>query len=181
MSIEECLVETFRSIDSKIKEVGFTDGSSTNIVLVTPKQYIVANCGDSRCILVRTKNIVTMNEDHTVSNADELDRIKSCDGFVDKSKVNGQVVLTRTLGDVDCEGVVDCTPQITCIERSVDDLCVVLCCDGVFDVLTNEIVGDLCRKKINESASELAASIRDLAYASYCKDNISVIVCKLMS
>lgn len=122
-----------------------------------------------------------MNTDHTIRNPDELHRIRTADGFVEHSKVNGEVVLTRTLGDIQCASVCTCTPQITCQERGVDDVCIVLCCDGVFDVISNDTVGTICRQKSTEPAWVIASTIRDIAYNSGCKDNISVVICKLMS
>ncbi|KAL7719928.1 Leucine-rich repeat containing protein [Entamoeba marina] len=181
LSIEDALTQVFKTINTRIDQAKFKDGTAANVVLVTPKQYFVANVGDSRCILVRRNSILTLNEDHTIVNADELQRVRSADGFIEKAKVNGEIVLTRTLGDLHCADVVECTPHISCYERAVDDVCVVLCCDGVFDVLSNEEVGEICRKKSNEPACVLAATIRDLAYSSGCKDNISCIVCKLVS
>ncbi|ELP89675.1 leucine-rich repeat containing protein, putative [Entamoeba invadens IP1] len=180
-SIEDGLSNTFLEINTRITNSKFKDGSAANVVLVTPQKYFVANAGDSRCLIVRRRSLVVVNEDHTISNPDELHRIREADGFIDHNKVNGEVVLTRTLGDLTCSSVCVCQPQISCVERGVDDVCVVLCCDGVFDILSNEVVGDICRRMSNEAAWVIASSIRDIAYNNGCGDNISVIVCKLMS
>ncbi|EMD49329.1 leucine-rich repeat containing protein [Entamoeba histolytica HM-3:IMSS] len=180
-SIEDALIHSFKEMNQKINEYKFNDGTAANVVLITPQRYFIANVGDSRCILVKKDSIIILNEDHTINNPDEVQRIRKLNGFIDHSKVNGEIVLTRTLGDIQCSSVCSCIPQITCHERGIDDICIVLCCDGVFDVLSNELVGEICRKKSNESASVLSSLIRDIAYNNGCKDNISCIVCKLMS
>ena len=181
MSIEDAFVQTFHQLNNKIIECGYTDGSAANVVLITPNHYFVSNVGDSRCLLIREDSICILNEDHTITNPDELNRIRNVNGFIDHGKVNGEIVLTRTLGDVQCQNISIWNPQIVCVEREMNDSCVVLCCDGIFDVLTNEIVGDICRKNVNQPAWVIASLIRDIAYSNGCKDNISCLVCKLLS
>ena len=57
-------------------------------------------------------------------------------------------------------------------------MCIVMGCDGVWDVLNTEKVADICRKKEGtKRMSEIAGYIRDMAYILGSQDNISVVVC----
>ena len=180
VSIEDAFTQTFNQINTKISDCEYSDGSAMNVVLITPQHFFVANVGDSRCILVKEESLSVINEDHTLDNIDELYRVRSLNGFVENGKVNGQNLLTGTVGDVSCNKICVAVPQVVSVEREMNDVCLVLCCDAVFDVLTNEMIADICRKNSNQSAWVIASLIRDIAYSNGCKDNITCLVCKLL-
>ena len=51
--------------DNKISEGA---GCTANVVLVTPKKFIVANAGDSRSVLCRAGKALPLSEDHKPEN-----------------------------------------------------------------------------------------------------------------
>lgn len=61
---------------------------------------ITANAGDSRVVLCRNGKAIPMSEDHKPSNAGEYARILHAGGRVVGGRVDGNLNLSRTLGDL---------------------------------------------------------------------------------
>jgi serine/threonine protein phosphatase PrpC len=74
-------------------------GSTAITAFVTPTHIIVGNCGDSRSVLVRGNKAVAMSEDHKPTNASEEQRIVKAGGTVTMRRVNGDLAVSRALGD----------------------------------------------------------------------------------
>lgn len=93
-------------------------------------------------------------------------------------------------------------PEVTCTQRSEEDECLILASDGLWDVLSNELVCDIARKclagrrcsdllnvhvsgmeeDVDESPASVAAAVlTKLALSRGSSDNISVVVVDLMA
>jgi len=89
-----------------------------------------------------------MTEDHKPSQPLEKLRIENAQGFVVMDRVNGELAMSRALGDFryktdetldDKSFMVICYPDVSVHERILDmDEVMVLACDGVWDVITND-------------------------------------------
>ncbi len=66
--------------------------------MVTPTHIIVANCGDSRSILVRANAAVEMSFDHKPYNDGEHARIVQAGGSVTMRRVNGDLAGASVAG-----------------------------------------------------------------------------------
>ncbi len=120
-------------------------------MLVTPTHIYCANSGDSRSVLARSAEnegvaAVALSEDHKPDNELEKKRIEAAGGSVSESRVNGNLALSRALGDFEYklnksksykEQMVTCLPEITKNERQRNDKFVVVACDGIWDCLSN--------------------------------------------
>ena len=116
--------------------------------VVTPWHIICANVGDSRCVVGSSGTTIAMTEDHKPSNPPEKKRIELAGGFVSMDRVNGELAMSRALGDFrykedpnlnELTYPVICYPDITVHERNEEkDEVMVLACDGVWDVLSND-------------------------------------------
>ena len=63
------------------------------------KQLLVANVGDSRCVLCRSGVALDMSIDHKPDDDKELNRIENAGGKVTgEGRVNGGLNLSRALG-----------------------------------------------------------------------------------
>lgn len=63
---------------------------------------IVANIGDSRSILGKKGgSVMELSKDHKPDLPDELERIKMAGGSVFMGRVNGNLNLSRAVGDLD--------------------------------------------------------------------------------
>ena len=71
---------------------------------MTPEHIYCANSGDSRSVLARVSEsgaleAVALSEDHKPENTAEKTRIETAGGFVKDNRVNGNLALSRALGD----------------------------------------------------------------------------------
>jgi serine/threonine protein phosphatase PrpC len=75
-------------------------GCTANVVLITPDWIYCANSGDSRSIAIANKKMVALSEDHKPEDPKEDKRIKKAGGTVEDGRVNGNLNLSRALGDL---------------------------------------------------------------------------------
>lgn len=76
-------------------------GCTATTALFTNKKIFVANAGDSRTVLGVKGTAKAMSFDHKPDNEGERARIISAGGFVDSDRVNGNLALSRAIGDFD--------------------------------------------------------------------------------
>lgn len=126
-------------------------GSTAAVAVVGGSHIVVANCGDSRALLCRGKQAVPLSTDHKASRPDEVARIEAAGGHViswQGYRVLGVLAMSRALGDRYLKPYVIGQPEVTCTARSDDDECLILASDGLWDVLSNELVCKVARKAL---------------------------------
>jgi serine/threonine protein phosphatase PrpC len=74
-------------------------GCTATVLLVTPSEVFCANAGDSRTVLSKRCTAVDLSKDHKPDDPEESKRIYTASGFVEDSRVNGMLALSRALGD----------------------------------------------------------------------------------
>lgn len=62
-------------------------------------EIYVSNVGDSRCVLTEGTSTYDLSDDHKPDNEDEQIRITDAGGFVQDGRVNGELSLSRAIGD----------------------------------------------------------------------------------
>lgn len=77
-------------------------GCTSNVVYIdkSKKKIFVANAGDSRCVLGKGGKAVEMSIDHKPENQTEIDRITKSGSTITEGRVDGNLNLTRSLGDL---------------------------------------------------------------------------------
>ncbi|KAL1509965.1 hypothetical protein ABEB36_004629 [Hypothenemus hampei] len=124
-------------------------GSTAVVVVIKDNKLFCANIGDSRSIACINGKLELLSHDHKPNNTEEYERITDAGGWVDCNRVNGNLALSRAFGDYIFkrdnsrppeEQIVIALPDI--IEKQVnsDWDFLVLACDGIWDVMTNEEV-----------------------------------------
>ena len=150
------LDETLRKLPEVINGED-KSGSTVVCVLISPKHIYFANCGDSRVVLSRSGKLAFSTQDHKPINPIEKERIQNAGGSVMIQRVNGSLAVSRALGDFEyknvankgqCEQLVSPEPEIFVEDRSADDEFLVLACDGVWDVMSNEELCDFVRNRM---------------------------------
>lgn len=129
-----------------------------------------ANAGDSRAVMSVKGEAVALSEDHKPTNQGENARIVAAGGFVEFGRVNGNLALSRALGDFEFKQsstlspetqIVTADPEITIHEHTDEDEFVVVACDGIWDVFSSQQVIDFVRRGIAEK-KELATISEEL-------------------
>ena len=143
------LTDTFMKLDKEIqgKDYGADTGATSCVVYFNDQEIFCANAGDSRGVLFTNNKVVALSEDHKPDNGPELARIQKANHFVEDSRVDGNLALSRAIGDFQYKDqknlepkdqAVSAFPDITVNARSKDDKYIILACDGIWDCLTNE-------------------------------------------
>jgi serine/threonine protein phosphatase PrpC len=188
-NVEKALIFSFQKIDDELKLLSESQNAGTtativyvhrenDVILGNRKVLYCANVGDSRCIIMSDNDCKKLSYDHKCSDKEEVSRIKKSGGVVFNERVYGQLALSRALGDHSMKklGVIS-TP---CIHRHVvaeKDKFVVICSDGVWDVLNEE---DIFYYALNtKNADELSNVIVKKALEKGSMDNISCISIKV--
>jgi serine/threonine protein phosphatase PrpC len=138
------------TIKADIDDFESCAGATATVIALTPTEIVCANAGDSRTVLSRGKSAFPMSEDHKPNNPEEQARIEAAGGFVSPdNRVNGNLALSRAIGDFEYkkeeskgpkEQPVTAHPDIKKVPLTADCEFVVLACDGIWDVKTNEEV-----------------------------------------
>lgn len=98
---EQTLKQTFNEIDNNVKHQEYAEmtGSTACVVVVMKDSIYCANSGDSRAVLCRNSEAVELSFDHKPDNDDELARIEQAGHFVEDGRVDGNLALSRAIGD----------------------------------------------------------------------------------
>lgn len=168
-------------------------GCTAVCALVAGNQLVVANAGDSRCVLSRAGKAVALTEDHKPTNDEEFSRIMKAGGFVADGRVNGSLNLSRALGDLEYkqvsslppeEQMVTANPEIRSLRLTDDDEFLILACDGIWDVLTNDdavafvrerLIKGFSPKQICEEACDYCLAEDTGGCGKGC-DNMSIVI-----
>ncbi|KAL3880960.1 hypothetical protein ACJMK2_033162 [Sinanodonta woodiana] len=132
-------------------------GTTAVVVLIRGNKLYCGNVGDSRAVLSVRGIAEHLSYDHKPGNEAETRRIISAGGWVEFNRVNGNLALSRALGDFVFkkndkkraeEQIVTGNPDV--VEKNInkDFEFIVLACDGIWDVLTSQEVVDFVRTRI---------------------------------
>eukprot|EP00800_Vazella_pourtalesii_P012514 TRINITY_DN293_c1_g1_i1.p1 TRINITY_DN293_c1_g1~~TRINITY_DN293_c1_g1_i1.p1 ORF type:complete len:394 (-),score=84.58 TRINITY_DN293_c1_g1_i1:387-1568(-) len=196
------LKKSFLETDVKmLADENLTDdssGATAVVVFVKDNKLYCANAGDSRAILSEAGNVFELSYDHKPNNPMEHQRINKAGGYVEFNRVNGNLALSRALGDftykhndtlVAEEQIVTADPDIIEKELCEDDEFIVLACDGIWDCMTNEEVLRFVRIRLCEDMQphQICEEIMDFCLATEVKpggvgcDNMSVVITCLLN
>ncbi len=173
----EALIQAFDDIDASLRIEQENDNSSqpdtsgctSNTAMITPHSIVCANAGDSRCVLGTNKVAKGLSEDHKPYDENERRRIEAAGGTVQWKRVDGDLAVSRALGDFQyktrkdlppTQQKVTFLPDITIHTRTPEDDVLLLACDGLWDVMSNNEAIDLVRK-IYQTGEPLAQNMAE--------------------
>ncbi|EIN12613.1 PP2C-domain-containing protein [Punctularia strigosozonata HHB-11173 SS5] len=135
-------------------------GCTAVAALIThDNKLLVANAGDSRSVLSVKGEVKAMSYDHKPQNESEKSRIVAAGGYVEYGRVNGNLALSRALGDFEYKKnlslsaenqIITCDPDIMTHDITDDDEFLVLACDGIWDCLSSQQVVNIVRRWVAE-------------------------------
>ncbi|KAH7523955.1 probable protein phosphatase 2C 60 isoform X1 [Ziziphus jujuba] len=144
---------------------GPTSGSTACVAIIRNNQLVVANAGDSRCVISRKGQAYNLSRDHKPDLEAEKDRILKAGGFIHAGRVNGSLNLARAIGDMEFKQnkflpaekqIVTANPDINTVELCDDDEFMVLACDGIWDCMSSQQLVDYIHEQLR-SESKLSA------------------------
>ncbi|KAI4840683.1 protein phosphatase PPM1 [Plasmodium brasilianum] len=163
----------------------FSSGSTACVSIIFKNVLYIANIGDSRSVLSKNGRAVVVTVDHRASaNKKEEERIIKSGGILDdEGYLGGCLGVCRGFGSFDkktkekLKGLV-CEPDLFQIKLTDDDEFLIICCDGIFDVMTSQEAVNTVRTSLVESTSPdvAAEALCQLAYKRKSLDNLSVVV-----
>lgn len=169
-------------------------GCTAHVIFIKDKKMFVANAGDSRSIAYKNNKVIKLSEDHKPENEVERNRITNAGGFIINGRVNGNLNLSRALGDLEYkkngklkpeEQLISAMPDVNVYQLEADDEFIVMGCDGVWEILKDE---EICRfvhdrLKTESKVSKVCEDLLDMCLApdttqgTGC-DNMSAIIIK---
>ena len=171
------------------------DNLGSNETTLSQRTIIVANIGDSRAVLCRNNTAWDLTRDHKPNDPLEKDRIEKQGGKVvwcgdtDSQgepvlergiyRVNGNLALSRAVGDRSERPHVTAEPEIIAVPvHDDDDEFIILATDGLWDVLESSEAVDLIQKLIEQGLprDQVAKWMVDEAMRRGTYDNVTVVI-----
>eukprot|EP00039_Didymoeca_costata_P022973 m.5711 g.5711 ORF g.5711 m.5711 type:complete len:351 (-) comp3369_c0_seq1:2124-3176(-) len=175
----------FLQTEPKLAAATDHSGSTCIASFITPSHIILANCGDSRALIARDDKVFFATKDHKPTDVTEYSRVQAAGGFIEVGRVCGNLAVSRSLGDFQYkdrpdlpaeEQKITCAADMTTLERHETDQFLLLCCDGIWDVMTNEeaTVFVLDHLKAGVPPKDICERMMDHCLLKNSKDNMSV-------
>lgn len=182
--VAQALQRSFNQVDDQLKPVGaWKCGCTATIALVhkTPagSRLHLANVGDSSALVIDASfQSHRVSFDHRPTDVTEVLRVEAEGGFVARGRVNGQLGVSRALGDhwLKTSGVTG-SPYL-CTRDLKNDVALVIASDGLWDTLRDADVRRVIEQRVPVMPPEQIADVlvRE-AQRNGSTDNISCVVC----
>ena len=198
------IMKVYNCMQEKVSQLTLTSkfcGSTALVVMQYKKlnvfsQLKIINLGDCRAVLCNEDNIaIPLTKDHKPMSWDENKRIIALDGNItidkgDDPRING-LSVSRAFGDVEAQPHVTHIPDIYDYELNVSqgmicDKFIILGCDGIWDVLSNQDAVDFVLYRLSElrnientdksNKKNIANLLGKYAINEGSGDNISVVI-----
>lgn len=173
--------EQFLKIAEKSK---LHDGSTGIVAIIRDNKLLLANAGDCRAIVVSGGRTIQMSNDHKPTNPDEQKRINGLGGSVvycmGVARVNRILAVSRAFGNRTLRTVI--RPDAELMQRDIvdSDEFLVMASDGLWDVLKNKDVSDICYSPyLNRKPQAIAEELVQTALSRGSMDNVTCIVVAL--
>lgn len=138
-----------------------------------------------------------MSFDHKPTNEGEKARIVAAGGFVDFGRVNGNLALSRAIGDFEFKKSADLSPEQQIVtaypdvivhDITDDDEFLVIACDGIWDCQSSQAVVEFVRRGIaaKQDLEKICENMMDNCLASNSEtggvgcDNMTMVIIGLL-
>ncbi|PYH95836.1 PP2C-domain-containing protein [Aspergillus ellipticus CBS 707.79] len=197
-SLKDGFLATDRAILEDPKYEEEVSGCTAAVSVISKHKIWVANAGDSRSVLGVKGRAKPLSFDHKPQNEGEKARISAAGGFVDFGRVNGNLALSRAIGDFEFkkspelspeQQIVTAYPDVTVHDLSDDDEFLVIACDGIWDCQSSQSVVEFVRRGIaaKQDLHRICENMMDNCLASNSEtggvgcDNMTMIIIGLLN
>jgi serine/threonine protein phosphatase PrpC len=172
------------------KNAGSTALSTIFYKLGNKTYYYIINVGDSRAVLCNKYNIaIPLSKDHKPISFEEKQRITLLGGKIVFDAGDWRIKdlsVSKAFGDLDALPYISHVPDIFHNKLSSSDKFIVLACDGLWDIMSNQdvvdfILEELHKLKKNKSTNgsgknNIARTLGEYAIQKGSYDNITIII-----
>ncbi|KAK5824374.1 hypothetical protein PVK06_019145 [Gossypium arboreum] len=192
LELEKAVTRSFMETDAAFAkscslESSLASGTTVLTAMIFGRSLLVANAGDSRAVLSWHGRAIEMSKDHRPCCMKERRRIEALGGFVDDGYLNGQLGVTRALGDWHIEGMketgerigpLSAEPELKMITLTKEDEFLIIGSDGIWDVFTSQNAIDFTRRRLQEhnDVKLCCKEIVEEAIKRGATDNLTVVV-----
>lgn len=146
-------------------------GCTANVIMLEEDKAIhIANAGDSRSVLCRGGKAFALSFDHKPDNPIEKERIEKAGSVITEGRVDGNLNLSRSLGDLKykqnkkltpSEHPVTANPDTSKVLRKPEDEFIIMGCDGIWEKKDNQEMVDFVSERL-KNKMELKDIISEL-------------------
>jgi serine/threonine protein phosphatase PrpC len=185
---DQAIKNRYLDFDERLKKM-IKDYSGSCIISIIFKNDLLycANIGDSRAIISIKNTIKPLSFDHKPYNSIETKRIESAGGTVHYGRVDCKLAVSRALGDfvykqnselANIKQKVSAEAEIIIEELTSDVDFIVLGCDGIFDVMPNDEVGEFIRIRLIEEKpiDQICKEIISYCLFKNSRDNMTIMI-----
>ena len=181
-------------LEKKFKNISYNVGSTAltsffynvnNIIY-----YYVINVGDCRAVLCNSKNIpIQLTKDHKPNAYEERIRIEKLNGKIYYDGFDWRISdlsVSKSFGDMDALPFVSHKPDVFKYKLNKNDKFLILACDGLWDVISNQDAcnfvldninsSDITSNNISNSNKNIAFNLANYAINNGSTDNVSIII-----
>ncbi|MED6222507.1 hypothetical protein PIB30_065111 [Stylosanthes scabra] len=197
LELEKVVTKSFLDTDAELKayslESSLSSGTTALTAIIFGRSLLVANAGDCRAVLSRHGAAIEMSKDHRPYCIKERKRIESLGGFIDDGYLNGQLGVTRALGDWHLEGMketgggggggggggpLSAEPELKLMTLSKEDEFLIIASDGIWDVFRSQNAVDFARRRLQEhnDVKQCCKQIVEEAIKRGATDNLTVVM-----
>ncbi|KAK2003224.1 protein phosphatase 2C [Colletotrichum falcatum] len=196
-ALKDGFLATDRAILNDPKYEEEVSGCTACVGLISDNKIYVANAGDSRSVLGIKGRAKPLSQDHKPQLEAEKSRITAAGGFVDFGRVNGNLALSRAIGDFEFKKSAELSPEAQIVtafpdvethEMSDDDEFLVIACDGIWDCQSSQAVVEFVRRGIaaKQELDKICENMMDNCLASNSEtggvgcDNMTMVIIGLL-
>lgn len=183
-ALEEGFLKTNQDLDGAPFNIR-GQGCTAIVAVIKERKIYVANIGDSRAIVGSNGRAIALSSDHKPDRPDEKRRIERLGGSVivrGVPRVNGQLAISRALGDKALHPYVIANPEIRHHQLTDNDDFLIIACDGVWDVIDNQTAVTIVKKSLDivkDDVQKAADVLKNEALRRGSTDNVSVMIINL--
>eukprot|EP01015_Nassula_variabilis_P009718 TRINITY_DN176_c0_g2_i1.p1 TRINITY_DN176_c0_g2~~TRINITY_DN176_c0_g2_i1.p1 ORF type:complete len:324 (+),score=75.97 TRINITY_DN176_c0_g2_i1:81-1052(+) len=164
-------------------------GCTANVALIHKNTLYVANAGDSRSVLCRQGEAKEMSHDHKPDDDKEKERVIKAGGYVSEGRINGNLNLSRALGDLEYkkntslkvnEQLIIAEPEVLKTTLGANDQFIVMGCDGIWENWSVQKMCDFVSERVKQNKSDKEI-IEDLLDSNLAPDTTTGMGCDNMT
>lgn len=192
LKLEQVVTRSFMETDAAFAdscsiERSLSSGTTALTAMIFGRSLLVANAGDCRAILSRHGLAFEMSKDHNTCCHDERKRVESLGGFIRDGYLNGELGVTRAIGNWHIEGMketgdqigpLSAEPELKLVTLTQEDEFLIIGSDGIWDVFSNQNAVDFVKRRLQDhnDVKRCCKEMVEVALKRGAVDNLTVVV-----